>query len=362
MSPGTDKAKKRDAKKPEVKTSEAKSVGAKKPETKNLNGMKASKSDVERSLRMYRRMLMIRLFEEQVNELYTRALMPGLAHLYVGEEAVAVGICEALRDDDYITSTHRGHGHCVAKGAAPNRMFAELLGKEAGYCKGKGGSMHIADPATGNLGANAIVAGSAGIATGAAFSAKHKGKGQVAVCFFGEGALGQGVVYEVMNLAALWKLPVIYVCENNMYNEYTHFLETTAGDILNRGPAFGVPSESVDGQDVNAVYEVASRLVKRARDNEGPSFLMCNTYRYTGHHVGDISREYYRSKQEEHHWKTERDPLKLFAEKLIAHKLTDAPSLVKLEDEVRAEMKAAVDFAIAAPYPNADKVEQDVYA
>jgi pyruvate dehydrogenase E1 component alpha subunit len=225
MSPLTDKGKKREAKKPDVKRPEAKTVEMKKPETKNSNGMKASKPEVERSLRMYRRMLMIRLFEEQVNELYTRALMPGLAHLYVGEEAVAVGICEALRDDDYITSTHRGHGHCVAKGAAPNRMFAELLGKEAGYCKGKGGSMHIADPATGNLGANAIVAGSAGIATGAAFSAKHKGKGQVAVCFFGEGALGQGVVYEVMNLAALWKLPVIYVCENNMYNEYTHFLD-----------------------------------------------------------------------------------------------------------------------------------------
>src|SRR5580700_9187970 len=187
---------------------------------------------VENILRMYRRMQMIRLFEEQVNELYMRALMPGLAHLYVGEEAVAVGICEALRADDYITSTHRGHGHCVAKGASPDRMFAELLGKEAGYCKGKGGSMHIADPQTGNLGDNAIVAGSAGIATGAAFSAKRLGNGRVAVCFFGEGALGQGVLYEVMNMAALWKLPVIYVCENNLYTEYTHLSETTAGDIL----------------------------------------------------------------------------------------------------------------------------------
>jgi len=316
----------------------------------------------EQWLRMYRRMIMIRLFEEQVNELYTRALMPGLAHLYVGEEAVAVGICEALRPDDYITSTHRGHGHCVAKGAAPNLMFAELLGKEAGYCKGKGGSMHIADPATGNLGANAIVAGSAGIATGAAFSAKHAGKGQVAVCFFGEGALGQGVVYEVMNLAALWKLPVIYVCENNLYNEYTHFSETTAGDILSRGPAFGVPSESVDGQDVGAVYAVASRMVKRGRDGQGPSFLMCNTYRYTGHHVGDISREYYRSKQEEQHWKTERDPLKILADRLTGQGLAKADALVAMENEVREEMKAAVEFAIAAPYPNADKVGEDVYA
>jgi len=316
----------------------------------------------EKWLRIYRRMQMIRLFEEQVNELYTRALMPGLAHLYTGEEAVAVGICEALRNDDYITSTHRGHGHCVAKGAAPDRMFAELLGKEAGYCRGKGGSMHIADPATGNLGANAIVGGSAGIATGAAFSAKHAGKGQVAVCFFGEGALGQGVVYEVMNLAALWKLPVIYVCENNLYTEYTHFTETTAGDILERGRAFGVPSESVDGQDVRAVYGTATRLVERARRGEGPAFLLCNTYRYTGHHVGDINREYYRSKQEEQEWKTRRDPILLFSEWLVSGKIADVAALKKIEGEVEAEMQAAVEFAIAAPYPEKSEVDQDIYA
>src|SRR5712671_5667996 len=191
----------------------------------------------EKWVHAYRQMVRIRMFEEQVNELYTRALMPGLAHLYSGEEAVAVGVCEALRRDDYITSTHRGHGHCLAKGATPDRMFAELLGKEAGYCRGKGGSMHIADPDTGNLGANAIVGGSAGIATGAALSAKRMKTGQVAVCFFGEGALGQGVLYEVMNLAALWKLPVIYVCENNLYTEYTHYSRTTAGDILARATA-----------------------------------------------------------------------------------------------------------------------------
>src|SRR5512133_501760 len=203
-------------------------------------------------LQMYRSMIAIRLFEEQVNDLYTRALMPGLAHLYIGEEAVAVGVCSALRSDDYITSTHRGHGHCLARGAAPDRMFAELLGKEAGYCHGKGGSMHIADPETGNLGANAIVAGSAGIATGAALSAKQQGSDRVAVCFFGEGALGQGVLYEVMNMASLWKLPVIYVCENNLYNEYTPYTETTAGVVTARAEAFGMPAEVVDGQDVRA--------------------------------------------------------------------------------------------------------------
>jgi pyruvate dehydrogenase E1 component alpha subunit len=316
----------------------------------------------EKWLQMFRRMQMIRHFEGHVNDLYMRALMPGLAHLYTGQEAVAVGICEALQQDDYITSTHRGHGHCLAKGASPDRMFAELLGKEAGYCRGKGGSMHIADPATGNLGANAIVAGSAGIATGAAFSAKCLGKGRVAVCFFGEGALGQGVVYEVMNLAALWKLPAIYVCENNLYTEYTHFKETTAGDILERGRAFGVPSESVDGQDVRAVYAAATRLVELARRGQGPSFLLCNTYRYTGHHVGDINREYYRSKQEEQEWKTRRDPILLFAEWLVGEKIADAEALRKIETEIEAEMRAAVEFAIAAPYPEKSEVDQDMYA
>ena len=318
--------------------------------------------DGERWVRAYRQMVRIRLFEEQVNELYTRALMPGLAHLYSGEEAVAVGICEALRIDDYVTSTHRGHGHCLAKGASPDRMFAELLGKEAGYCRGKGGSMHIADPATGNLGANAIVGGSVGIATGAAFACKQLRNGRVAVCFFGEGALGQGSLYEVLNLAQLWKLPVIYVCENNLYNEYTHFSETTAGTILGRAAAFGIESTSVDGQDVSAVHEVASRLVKRAREGSGPSFLQADTYRYSGHHVGDINREYYRTKKEEHLWKTERDPIQLQATWLIDRGHASAASLQQITKEAREEMEAAVKFAIAAPYPPPEQVAEDVYA
>jgi acetoin:2,6-dichlorophenolindophenol oxidoreductase subunit alpha len=318
--------------------------------------------DAKLALRMHRQMWKIRLFEEQVNELYTRALMPGLAHLYLGEEAVAVGICEALRPDDYITSTHRGHGHCLAKGALPDRMFAELLGKEAGYCRGKGGSMHIADPATGNLGANAIVGGSAGIATGAAFSAKYLGTDQVAVCFFGEGALGQGVVYEVMNLASLWKLPVIYVCENNLYNEYTHYSETTAGDILERGRAFGLTSQAVNGQDVREVHTTTTQLVERARKGDGPSFLVCNTYRYAGHHVGDINREYYRSKEEEQKWKTERDPIRILEAWILSQKVADAADLNRVQAEIREEMRAAVEFAIAAPYPGAEEAAQDVYA
>src|ERR1700757_2693167 len=207
----------------------------------------------DQALHFYRQMLKIRLFEEEVNQLYLGAKMPGLAHLYIGQEAVAVGVCEALRRDDYITSTHRGHGHCLAKGASIDKMFAELLGKEAGYCRGKGGSMHIADQDTGNLGANAIVGGSAGIATGAAMSAQMRGSDQVAVCFFGEGALGQGLLYECMNMASLWKLPVIYVCENNLYGEYTPCGETVAGEILGRAKAFGIHAETVDGQDVQAV-------------------------------------------------------------------------------------------------------------
>jgi acetoin:2,6-dichlorophenolindophenol oxidoreductase subunit alpha len=320
------------------------------------------KTEKEKWLHAYRQMVSIRLFEEQVNEVYTRALMPGLAHLYSGEEAVAVGICEALRVDDYITSTHRGHGHCLAKGASPDRMFAELLGKEAGYCRGKGGSMHIADPATGNLGANAIVGGSVGIATGAAFAARTLGTDRVAVCFFGEGALGQGSLYEVMNVAQLWKLPVIYVCENNLYNEYTHYSETTAGTILGRATAFGIEAASVDGQDVRAVYEVATRLVKRARSGAGPAFLQCDTYRYSGHHVGDINREYYRSKQEEQLWKTERDPIRVLSKWLIEQGYADSASFDRITSEIRATMEAAVKFAIAAPYPSVDEVEKHVYA
>ncbi len=315
-----------------------------------------------RALRMYRKMVAIRLFEERVNDLYTRALMPGLAHLYIGEEAVAVGVCEALTREDYITSTHRGHGHCLAKGAALDRMFAELLGKEAGYCKGKGGSMHIADPDTGNLGANAIVAGSAGIATGAAFSSKRLGNGRVCVCFFGEGALGQGVVYEVMNMAAIWKLPVIYVCENNLYNEYTHMSETTAGDPMLRAAGFGVHAESVDGQDARAVYALTAKLVDRARRGEGPAFVWANTYRFAGHHVGDIAREYYRAKQEEQMWKTERDPLNIMAAWLIESGTADNAMLDQARREIHAEIETAVQFALAAPYPAAARVVEDVYA
>ena len=317
--------------------------------------------DTETWLHMYERMWKIRVFEKHVNELYTSAQMPGLAHLYIGQEAVAVGVCEALRRDDYITSTHRGHGHCLAKGASVDRMFAELLGKEAGYCRGKGGSMHIADQETGNLGANAIVGGSAGIATGAALSAKMRGTDQVAVCFFGEGALGQGLLYEVMNMASLWQLPVLYVCENNLYSEYTHYSETTAGELRDRPQAFNIHTEEVDGQDVRAVYVTAQRLIERVREGDGPAFLIGHTYRYHGHHVGDIDRSYYRPKEEEQEWATKRDPLNLLADWLIVENLTEQRVLDQIQADVEAEIAVGLRFAQEAAYPQTDEVNQHVY-
>lgn len=327
----------------------------------NIEGV-SSEAQREQWLHMYEQMLKIRVFEEHVNVLYLSAKMPGLAHLYTGEEAVAVGVCEALNRDDYITSTHRGHGHCLAKGASIDRMFAELLGKEAGYCRGKGGSMHIADQETGNLGANAIVGGSAALATGAAMSSKMQGTNQVTACFFGDGALGQGVLYEAMNMASLWKLPIIYVCENNMYNEYTHFSETTAGKMSARPKAFGILTEEVDGQNVQKVYFTALKFVERARRGEGPSFMLCNTYRYHGHHVGDIQRSYYRSKEEEQLWMTQRDPLQLLVTWLVEQRIAANETLEMIDHRVHAEVEAGVEFALHAPFPAPGEVDQDVYA
>ena len=311
----------------------------------------------ELALGMIERMLRIRAFETQANQLYLSAKMPGLTHLYIGEEAVAVGVCSALRRDDTITSTHRGHGHCIAKGADVRLMYCELLGKEEGYCKGKGGSMHIADHANGNLGANAIVGGSAGIATGAGFSAKALGTDRVSICFFGEGALGQGLLYEVMNMASLWKLPVVYVCENNLYTEYTSYEDVTAGSIPARAEAFGIPAEEVDGQDVFAVYAAATRAVARSRRGDGPSFLLCSTYRYQGHHVGDVDRSYYRTKDEEERWRTERDPIAL-----LAAQLGRPGEIDRIRERVEAEIDDAVTYALNAPYPDASEVTNHVYA
>ncbi|MBO9435088.1 thiamine pyrophosphate-dependent dehydrogenase E1 component subunit alpha [Ruegeria sp. R13_0] len=323
--------------------------------------MSAAKTNTEDYLRMYAQMVRIRTFEDNANQLYLSAKMPGLTHMYSGEEAVAVGICEALRVTDKITSTHRGHGHCVAKGADFKEMFCELLGKEEGYCRGKGGSMHIADQSNGNLGANAIVGGSMGIATGAAFSAKLLGKDDVTVCFFGDGATAQGLMYEVMNMAALWKLPVIYACENNGYSEYTRTDEIAAGTITARAEAFGIEAHQVDGQDVLAVNELTEKLVERTRKGEGPFFIELMTYRYHGHHVGDINREYYRSKEEEKHWKDNRDPITRFRSWLVAEGIASEAEIEAMNADIKSEAAAAVEYALNADYPDAAEVDMHVF-
>lgn len=323
--------------------------------------MADTKTNTEDYLRMYRQMVRIRSFEDNANQLYLSAKMPGLTHMYSGEEAVAVGICEALKVTDKITSTHRGHGHCVAKGADFKEMFCELLGKEEGYCRGKGGSMHIADQSNGNLGANAIVGGSMGIATGSAFTAKLLGKDDVTVCFFGDGATAQGLMYEVMNMAALWNLPVIYACENNGYSEYTKTEEIAAGSITARAEAFGIEAHQVDGQDVLAVNELTQDLVARARKGEGPFFMELMTYRYHGHHVGDINREYYRSKEEEKDWKENRDPIIKFRGWLVEQGIASEDEIEAMNAEIKADAEEAVAYAEAAAYPDENEVDMHVF-
>jgi len=327
-----------------------------------MSPAKPKKSNANDYLRMFTQMARIRAFEDQANQLYLSAKMPGLTHMYSGEEAVAVGICEALRVSDKITSTHRGHGHCVAKGAEFKEMFCELLGKEEGYCRGKGGSMHIADQSNGNLGANAIVGGSMGIATGAAFSARLLGKDDVTVCFFGDGATAQGLLYEVMNMAALWHLPLIYACENNGYSEYTKTEEIAAGSITARAEAFGIEAHTVDGQDVLAVNTLTEKLVARARKGEGPFFVELMTYRYHGHHVGDINREYYRPKNEEKDWRDNKDPITLFARYLTKEGIATSDELAAMQAEIKTEAAAAVAYALAAKYPDVSEVDMHVFA
>ena len=323
--------------------------------------MAKTKTNSEDYVRMYRQMVRIRNFEDNANQLYLSAKMPGLTHMYSGEEAVAVGICEALKTTDKITSTHRGHGHCVAKGADFKEMFCELLGKEEGYCRGKGGSMHIADQSNGNLGANAIVGGSMGIATGSAFTAKMLGNDDVTVCFFGDGATAQGLMYEVMNMAALWRLPVIYACENNGYSEYTKTEEIAAGSITARAEAFGIEAHQVDGQDVLAVNKLTTELVARARKGEGPFFLELMTYRYHGHHVGDINREYYRTKDEEKDWKDNRDPIIRFRAHLVKEGIVTEDELDAMNVEIAADAENAVKYALEAKYPDPSEVDMHVF-
>ena len=320
--------------------------------------------DRELLLDMYYHMKRIRRFEETAEELYHRGTVVGLLHLYIGEEAVAVGTCTALRDTDFITSTHRGHGHLLAKGGDSKRLLAELCGRVTGYCRGKGGSMHAADLSLGVLGANGVVGGGFGIATGAALSAQKRQSGQVAVCFFGDGAANQGIFTEVMNMAALWKLPVIYLCENNGFGEYTRCEEATLDcqPIGARAAAFGIPTTEVDGNDVIAVYQAVKEAVDRARGGEGPSFVEAHTYRLSGHHMGDIGfGRGYRTKEElGERWK--KEPVGRFRRWLMDNGHCTEAELQEIETGIEAEMQEAVEFVKQSPLPDVQEVTEHVYA
>jgi TPP-dependent pyruvate/acetoin dehydrogenase alpha subunit len=311
---------------------------------------------------MYYRMWLIRHFESRARWLFQQDLVRGSTHTYTGEEAVAVGACAALNRDDYITSTHRGHGHCLAKGGDPRRMMAELLGKATGYCKGKGGSMHIADLDLGILGANGIVGGGIAIATGAAYSAKVRGTRQVVICFFGDGAANQGVLLEAGNMAALWKLPVIYLCEENQYAEFSPSRPFFAVERLEqRALGLGMEGIPVDGNDVLAVYETVRQAVERARAGQGPSFIVAKTYRWEGHTVGDPLT--YRPAGEAEQWKTpERDPIARFGKYLVEQAGFAPAELEEMNQRAEAEIEAAVQFAMDSPEPAIATLWEDVYA
>lgn len=310
-------------------------------------------------LALYRTMLTIRLFEQRVAREFRTGEIPGFVHMYVGEEAVAAGVCANLHDDDYVTSTHRGHGHCIAKGCDLDRMMAEIYGREGGLCKGRGGSMHIADFSRGMLGANAIVGGGIALATGAGLASSVRGSGQVAVAFFGDGAANQGVLHESLNLAAIWKLPVIYVCENNGFAESTpSSYATSVPDVASRASGYGIPGVVVDGADVLCVYAAAREAVARARRGEGPTLLEVKTYRFMGHFEGDPER--YRDDEERASLR-ERDALAALRERLVAGGHAGEADLEALRVEIEAAVDRAVEFARASPLPDPAELERYVY-
>jgi pyruvate dehydrogenase E1 component alpha subunit len=314
----------------------------------------------EKMVEIHRKMLEIRLFEEKVFELYGQNVVPGTIHLYAGEEAVAVGVCETLREDDYIVSTHRGHGHCLAKGARLDRTMAEIMGKETGYCKGKGGSMHIADFSVGMLGATAVVGAGIPIATGAGLSIKLRETDQVVACFFGDGASNQGTFHEGINMAAIWKLPVLYVCENNLYAMGTRQTQIMAiRDVAKRAEAYGIPGITVDGNDALAVYKAAQEAVDRARGGEGSTLIECKTYRQKGHSRWDPAA--YRPREEVEDW-LRRDPIRRMRKHLLDAKCLSETEAAKIKKETEAAVEGAVEFAVASPYPKPEEALEDVYA
>jgi pyruvate dehydrogenase E1 component alpha subunit len=304
-------------------------------------------------------MLLIREFEERVSELFEANEIPGFVHLYIGQEAVAAGACSALEDGDYITSTHRGHGHALAKGLDPDRMMAELFAKASGYSGGKGGSMHIAAVEKGMLGANGIVGAGTGLAIGAGRSIKLQDQDKVCISFFGEGAMAEGMVHEAMNMAAVDDLPVIFLCENNGYGEMTAADEQHHVDgFVERGDVYDMPSEQLDGMDVEAVYEETTEAVKRARAGDGPSLLICDTYRYHGHYEGDPM--VYRSDDEVDEWR-ERDPIERFTQRLLDSDVTSEAAIEELEDDVETVVDEAVEFARESSDPDPESAYEDVY-
>ena len=321
--------------------------------------------DKEFLLDLYHTMVRIRLFEERVRDLALKNEIPGFVHVSIGEEASATGVCAALRDSDRITSTHRGHGHLIAKGGRLDRMMAELYGKRTGYCKGKGGSMHIVDFALGILGANGIVGAGLPIATGSALAAVVSGRDDVTACFFGDGASNEGTFHESLNLAAVWKLPVVFVCENNGFGEFTPAATVTSvRDIAQRAQAYGIPGLIVNGNDVVEVYRYALEAAARARSGEGPTLLECKTYRWEGHVVGEqafLGAGAYRAEAEVEEWKT-RCPLIRFRKFAETSGRIGAAELKKIDEETAVELEAAVVFARESPLPDASEVTEDVYA
>lgn len=315
----------------------------------------------ELALSLYRTMTEIRQLELKLQEVYRSGVMPGFIHLYIGEEAVASGVCAHLRRSDYVTSTHRGHGHALAKGIPAREIFAEIWGKATGCCGGRGGSMHIYAPEYGFLGTNGIVAAGIPVGAGAALAASLEGEGRVAVAFFGDGAVNNCAFHEGINLAAVWNLPAVFVCENNMYATEMAFTRATRNtDVATRGPAYGIPGVQVDGNDAIAVYEAAGEAIARARAGSGPTLLECKTYRTVGHHEGDPGTGY-RTKEEVQAWK-ERCPIQGLRSRAIALGLATEEEFRQIDSETTAMVKAAEEFARNSPEPSTETVMDHVFA
>ncbi len=313
----------------------------------------------EMMVEMHRTMLRIRTAEGRVRSMFLSGMIPGFLHSYVGEEAVAVGACAALEERDYISSTHRGHGHLIAKGGRLDRMMAELFGKQTGYCRGKGGSMHIADVSLGILGANGIVGAGIPIANGAALTAQMKGTGQVVLCFFGDGAAQQGTFHESVNLASIWDLPIVFVCENNLYAMSTPAsYHMNISSVSDRSAGYGIPGVRVEGNEVLEVYSSIREAVERARRGDGPTLVECVTFRHLGHFVGDP--EVYLTQEEKDEW-MKRDPIELFRRRLLDDGVLDEKRLGAMEREVAEEVEAAVEFAKSSPDPDPGESMEHVY-